>query len=175
MLLAVAAVAVALDQATKALALASLDPGESVPVIDGVLHWTLQFNPGAAFGLFRRFPVVFTVLAAAIAVAILSNLRKVSDRTTAIALGLVLGGAVGNLVDRIARRPGLFRGHVVDFIDFRVWPVFNLADTAVVTGAGLLVLGSWLGERRKGAPARPRPEGERPPEESRARDDESAD
>lgn len=149
LLLAVAAAVLALDQLTKARAVASLEPGETVPVIDGILHWTLQRNPGAAFGLFRQFPVVFTVLASAIAIGILANLRKVTDRTTAAALGLVLGGALGNLADRVARPPGVFRGEVVDFIDFRVWPVFNLADAAVVTGAGLLVLGSWLGERHR--------------------------
>jgi signal peptidase II len=181
MLLAVAALAVALDQTTKTVAVASLEPGESVPVVQGVLHWTLQFNPGAAFGLFQRFPVAFTILAATITVGILANLWKVTDRTTAIALGLVLGGAVGNLIDRIARQPGVFRGHVVDFIDFRVWPVFNFADAAVVIGAGLLVLGSWQSERRERAQeiehAR---DGERaqehaphPPEN--ARDDEAGD
>lgn len=148
MLLATAAGALTLDQISKALALAALRPGRSVAAIDGILHWTLQRNPGAAFSLFTRFPVVFTILATMISVVILATMRKVHDRFTAVALGLVLGGALGNLVDRVARAPAPFRGHVIDFIDFRVWPVFNLADSAVVVGAVLLVVASSRHEKR---------------------------
>src|SRR5919108_276397 len=92
-LFAVAAVVIALDQATKAWAVAALADGE-IPVIEGVLHWRLQRNPGAAFGLFQRFPVVFTVLATAISVFIVATARTVANQVQAIALGLVLGGAV---------------------------------------------------------------------------------
>ena len=148
LLVALAAIIIVADQITKALAVARLDDGESVSVIEGILHWTLQRNPGAAFGLFQRFPLVFTVLATAITVGILVMIRKVPDRFHAVALGLVLGGAVGNLIDRVARPPGVFRGHVIDFIDFRVWPVFNIADSAVVVGAGLLAIASFRAERR---------------------------
>ena len=150
-LFALAAVALVLDQGTKALALQTLTPGETTPVVDGVFHFTLQRNPGAAFGLFTDFPMAFTVLAFVISVGIIVSVRRVPDRLNALALGSVLGGALGNLVDRIARDPGLFRGHVVDFIDFRVWPVFNIADMAIVTGAGLLILASWRNERRERA------------------------
>lgn len=143
LLFAVASAIVVLDQITKAWALASLRPGETTPVIEGALHWTLQRNPGAAFGLFQRFPVVFTVLATVISMGIIVMARKVTARAHAIALGLVLGGAVGNLIDRVVRPPGIFRGHVIDFIDLRVWPVFNVADMGVVCGALLLVLVSW--------------------------------
>lgn len=142
-LLAVTAfVVVALDQITKAVALAALDDGESVRAIDGVLHWTLQRNPGAAFGIFRRAPVLFTVLAIVIAAAIVVAAPRVHDRLNGAALGLVLGGALGNLGDRLFRPPGPFRGRVVDFIDLRVWPTFNVADVAVVVGAVLLALAS---------------------------------
>ena len=137
------------DQVTKAIAVATLSDGGSVRVIDDVLHWTLQRNPGAAFGIFRRAPVLFTVLAIVIAVAIVWNSPNVRDRLHACALGLVLGGALGNLADRLFRPPGPFRGHVVDFIDFRVWPTFNFADSAVVIGAILLAIASF-----PGAPAR---------------------
>jgi signal peptidase II len=147
-LLTIASVALIADQVTKAAALSALTEGTTRPVIDGVLHWTLQRNPGAAFSLFTRFPVVFTIIATAISVGILVNIRKVPDRLHAIALGLVLGGAVGNLTDRIARPPGVLRGHVIDFIDFRVWPVFNIADSCVVVGALLLVLASWRADKR---------------------------
>ena len=121
---------------------------ESRRVIGGVLAWTLQRNPGSAFGLFRHFPVVFTILAALIAFVIIVRAPRVHDRLTGVALGLVLGGALGNLVDRIARPPGVFRGRVIDFIDFHWWPVFNVADSAVVIGALLLLIASYRAERR---------------------------
>src|SRR5256885_13096699 len=147
-LFAVAAVVVAIDQVTKALVVSNLREGESRRVIGGVLAWTLQRNPGSAFGLFRHFPVVFTVLAALIALVIVVRAPRVHDRLTGVALGLVLGGALGNLVDRIARPPGVFRGRVIDFIDFHWWPVFNVADAAVVIGALLLLMASYRAERR---------------------------
>jgi signal peptidase II len=145
--LAFALAVVALDQVTKAIAVARLSPGRSVHALDGILYWTLQRNPGAAFSLFTRFPVVFTVLAFVISIVIVARAHRVSGRMNTVAMGLILGGAVGNLVDRIARPPGAFRGHVIDFIDFRVWPVFNLADSAIVVGALLLVLASFRAER----------------------------
>jgi signal peptidase II len=153
-LFAVAAVVVAVDQVTKALIVSSLREGESRHVIGGALSWTLQRNPGSAFGLFRHLPVLFTVLAASIALAIVVRAPRVRDRLTSVALGLVLGGAVGNLVDRIARPPGVFRGRVIDFIDFHWWPVFNLADSAVVIGALLLLISSYRTERRAKASER---------------------
>lgn len=129
---------VALDQASKSWALNALTDGP----ID--LFWTLRlrlaFNSGAAFSLGEGFPWLFVVLA----LVVLCGLFYVASRTTlgrtsAIGLGLVAGGAVGNVVDR------LFRGHdgaVVDFIDFQWWPVFNLADSALFVGIGLLIL-TW--------------------------------
>lgn len=142
-----AAITVVADQVAKAVALASIDDGATHPVIDGVLHWTLQRNPGAAFGLFRRAPVLFTVLAIVITIAILVAAPRVRDGLNGVALGLVLGGAAGNLIDRLFRPPGPFRGRVIDFIDFRVWPTFNLADVAVVVGAGLLAIASFRADR----------------------------
>src|ERR687892_1802811 len=135
LLASTAVVAVAADQITKAIALAALDDGRSRPVIDGVLHWTLQRNPGAAFGIFQRAPVLFTVIAIVIVIVIIVSAPRARDALNGVALGLVLGGALGNLADRLFRPPGPFRGRVIDFIDFRVWPTFNLADMAVVIGA----------------------------------------
>jgi signal peptidase II len=135
-------IVLALDQATKAIVVETLLPDRPVPFIKGVWYWTLQRNPGAAFGIFQRAPVVFTVLAIAIAGGILFVSRRPHDGVTAVALGLVLGGALGNLADRLFRPPGPFRGRVIDFIDFRVWPTFNFADAAVVAGAILLALRS---------------------------------
>lgn len=147
LLLSTAVAALAADQITKAVALATLTPNETVPVVDGALHWTLQRNPGAAFGLFQRLPALFTVLAIVITIVILWAAPRVRDRLAAVAYGLILGGALGNLGDRLFRAPGPFRGHVVDFIDFRVWPVFNLADAAIVIGAALAVIASLRSER----------------------------
>lgn len=135
------------DQVTKAVALATLPEGGTVPVIDGVLHWTLQRNPGAAFSLFTRVPALFTVLAFAISAGIIWYARRVRETGLGFALGFVLGGALGNLADRIFRPPSAFQGHVIDFIDFRVWPTFNIADVCVVTGAALLFLHSVRAER----------------------------
>jgi len=153
-LFGVATAGVIVDQITKALALSHLREGSTTPVIGGILHWTLQRNPGAAFSLFTRFPIVFTVIAFVIATSIVVSVRRVPDRFYGVALGLVLAGALGNLADRIARPPGVFRGHVIDFIDFRIWPVFNIADSCIVVGAGLLIIASWRSDRRsKDAPA----------------------
>src|SRR5438093_12456709 len=137
-LVATAGIALALEQATKAITVRVLEPDRPVSAIRGVLYWTLQRNPGAAFGIFQRAPVLFTILAIGISGGILATSWRPHDRTTVIALGLVLGGALGNLADRLFRPPGPFRGRVIDFIDFRVWPTFNVADAAVVVGALLL-------------------------------------
>jgi len=154
-ILLTAAIVIAVDQMTKAIAASALDDGRSVRVIDGVLHWTLQRNPGAAFGIFRRAPVLFTVLAIGVSALIVWVAPHARAGLHRFALGLVLGGALGNLVDRLFRPPGPFRGRVVDFIDFRVWPTFNLADAAVVIGAILLALHSIRDERTRRAPAPP--------------------
>jgi signal peptidase II len=151
-LYAIAAAVIAVDQVTKVIAVARLDRGQSVAVIDGVLHWTLERNPGAAFSVFTRYPLVFTILASVVSVAIAISAPRVRSGLNSIALGLVLGGALGNLVDRMARAPGIGRGWVVDFIDFRVWPVFNVADACIVIGAMLLVLSTFLADRKRPAP-----------------------
>jgi signal peptidase II len=153
LLFGAATVVVAVDQITKAVALASLEPGRPVRAIDGVVYWTLQRNPGAAFGLFQRIPVLFTILAIGISIVIARASARVRSGLHATALGLVLGGALGNLVDRLVREPGPFRGHVIDFIDFRFWPTFNVADAAIVVGAALLFIWSLRSERAQRAAA----------------------
>ena len=119
------------------------------------VFWTLRFrligNRGSAFSLGTGLGPLFAVAAIVVAVVLLMMGRKAPTRTGAVALGLVLGGAVGNLVDRIFRDgEGIFGGYVVDFIDFQWWPVFNVADMAIVCGAFLIVaVGSrgWDGAR----------------------------
>jgi signal peptidase II len=110
-----------------------------VTVIPGVLHLTYTTNRGGAFGLFGNAPYLFLAATLVVCAAIVVASFGVSNRMLALGLGMVLGGALGNLTDRIVRGPGL-NGRVVDFIDFRVWPVFNLADAAIVIGAALILL-----------------------------------
>lgn len=143
-----AAIIAVADQVTKAWAVASLRPGDTRPVIDGVLHWTLYRNPGSAFGFLASVPALFTIIATVIAISIVVLARRPHPAATATAMALLLGGALGNLVDRVSRPPGFPSGHVVDFIDLRVWPVFNIADMAITTGALLIVVSSWIAERR---------------------------
>jgi len=127
-----------LDAATKATIRAWLPVGESVALVPGAFHLTHAVNPGAAFGLFpgARLPLIAVGFLAMGALCFASRRLGQRDRFLQFALGLQFGGTGGNLLDR-ARL-----GHVTDFLDFRVWPVFNLADSAIVVGAVLLV--GWL-------------------------------
>lgn len=131
-----AAVVAGLDQITKQLALSSLSDGP-VDVIDGVLTLNLTYNPGGAFGVLQGVPGFFLVATIGIVIAILFWVRNLEDRRWAIPLGMVLGGGVGNLIDRLFRG---FDGRVVDFIDLHVWPVFNLADSAIVLGVAAMLV-----------------------------------
>ena len=103
-------------------------------------HRALCASPGAAFSVGTGYTIVFTLIAAAVVVAILRVSRRLYSRRWAIALGALLGGALGNLLDRMFRDPGPLRGHVVDWIELPHWPVFNLADSAIVGAAVLMVL-----------------------------------
>ena len=152
MLLLVAAVVLVLDVMTKTIAVAQLAGRAPVTVVDGVLTLRLVRNPGAAFGLAEGMTVILTCIAAVVIVVILRAARALRSRAWAIALGLVLGGAIGNLGDRLFRSPGPLRGHVVDFLELPHWPVFNLADSAIVSGAALMVLLSLRGIQYDGTP-----------------------
>lgn len=139
-LLGVATVVVALDVATKALAVRELTARDPVELFGGLLTLRLVRNAGAAFGFAQGLTVMFTLVALVVVVAILRLSRRLVSRPWAVALGLVLGGALGNLLDRLFRAPGPGRGHVVDFLELPRWPVFNLADSAIVSAALLMVL-----------------------------------
>jgi signal peptidase II len=147
-LLAAAATAVlALDVATKVWAVARLSDRE-IETLGGLVVLHEQRNPGAAFSLAGGATVLFSVIAIGIAFVIVRTARKITSNAWALTLGLLLGGALGNLVDRLLRSPGPFRGHVVDFIDLHwhgesVWPVFNVADMAIVAGGALALLLSF--------------------------------
>ena len=137
---------VLLDQFSKTAIWRAMTPGQSIPVLPGIFHITFVLNPGVAFGIAPgAFGLPMLVSAAAI-IAIILLYRRVQGWMLRVGLGLAMGGAAGNLVDRLR-----FQGHVVDFLDFRVWPVFNLADSALVAAAGLIlwdVLRSGKGDRR---------------------------
>jgi signal peptidase II len=145
-LLTVAALVYAADVISKAIVVATLTENTPVRVVGSLLQLDYLRNPGAAFSLGADgYTVVFTLIAAAVIVAILRMARTLASRRWAVALGLLLGGALGNLTDRIARSPGPLRGWVVDFIQLPHWPVFNLADSAICCGGALMVLLTVLG------------------------------
>jgi signal peptidase II len=109
-------------------------------LLGGFLTITLTRNPGAAFGLGTGLTVVLAVVATGVIAVILRTSRRLYSVPWAVVLGLLLGGASGNLVDRLFRSPGWFRGHVVDWIELPHWPVFNLADSAIVVGGLIAVV-----------------------------------
>ena len=139
-LFATAGVAYLLDRVTKLWASHTL-PDHPIDVIPGVLTLRYTTNSGGAFSLGARAPWLFVGVTAAVVVAIIATAFRHRSLLQAIGLGLVLGGALGNLTDRIVRGPA-FRGRVVDFVDLHVWPVFNVADSAIVVGAILIGLAS---------------------------------
>ncbi|MEU8589852.1 signal peptidase II [Streptomyces sp. NPDC048664] len=144
-LFTVAALAYALDLVSKLIVVAKLEHHAPVELIGDWLKLEAIRNPGAAFGFGEAFTVIFTVIAAVVIVVIARLARKLYSLPWAIALGLLLGGALGNLTDRIFRSPGVFEGAVVDFVAPKGFAVFNLADSAIVCGGILIVLLSFRG------------------------------
>ena len=150
-LVAIAAFVLAADAISKALVVAHLREDQPVHLLGNVLMLWLTRNPGAAFSVGTGETVVFTVIAFGVIVYIARTARKLYSLGWAIALGLLLGGAMGNLTDRIFRAPGLFRGDVVDWIAVtRFYPIFNLADSAIVCGGILTVLLAMRGQHLDG-------------------------
>ena len=151
MLAAVAVFVLAADAISKALVVAHLREDQPVHLIGNVLMLWLTRNPGAAFSVGTSETAVFTVIAFGVIVYIARTARKLYSLGWAIALGLLLGGAMGNLSDRIFRAPGLFRGDVVDWIAVtRFYPIFNLADSAIVCGGILTVILALRGQHLDG-------------------------
>jgi signal peptidase II len=157
---AIAALALVLDVVSKVLLVANV-PQDHAPVrvLGGVIYVQQTRNSGAAFSLGTGFTVLLTVVAVGVVVFIVRTAGRLRSVGWAVALGLILGGALGNLTDRLFRSPGVGRGHVVDWISLfgpnaKYWPIFNLADSAIVCGAvlaGVLaVLGIDIDGRRAG-------------------------
>jgi signal peptidase II len=137
------------DIVTKLVVVATIREGQNIRTLGGLLYLTHLRNVGAAFSFAQGATIIFTVIAAAVVVVIVRTSRRLYSALWATALGLVLGGALGNLVDRVFRSPGFLRGGVVDFLslfgpDGRIWPVFNVADSAIVCGG---ILGAILAVR----------------------------
>ena len=153
LLVSIASAVVVLDQFVKELVLAVLEPGRFVPLVGSRVGWQLIFNPGAAFGV-RLPPVVFPLVTLLLIVVVLRGLRQPIRGAAVVAQGLVIGGAVGNVVDRLLR-PGdgsLVGGYVVDFVAWGGFPRFNVADAAITVGVSLFVLVAFLedlAERRR--------------------------
>lgn len=125
-----------LDQGTKYLVQAEMIPGQSIPIWPGVFHLTYVENPGAAFGLLANQTGFFILVSIVVIIGVIVVYRRMArdNRWLKYGLAIQLGGAMGNLIDRIRF------GHVIDFFDLRVWPVFNVADMAIVVGVAILCL-----------------------------------
>jgi signal peptidase II len=130
---------VGVDQLTKSWAVSALADGPQ-HIIGDTVTLELARNSGSAFSGFQRYTPVLAVLAIGITILIARAVRHATDSWVIVGLVLVLGGALGNLTDRLARSPGFLRGHVVDFIAIGWWPVFNIADSCVTVGAAVLIV-----------------------------------
>jgi signal peptidase II len=156
LLAAIAAGVVLVDQVTKQLTVANLADGEPVRLLGGALYLTYATNSGAAFNFGSSYTWVFPVFAIAVIGWIGWMTLKLRSVPWAVSLGLVAGGAMGNLADRLFRAPGPFRGEVVDMISVfdphgQVWPVFNIADSSLVCGVIIAVWLELTGRRRDGS------------------------
>lgn len=145
--LAIAAAVVLVDQVTKAWALEAL-PGRVIVVIDDFLRFALVRNPGGAFSSFQNGGTFIAVAAVGVVFVVLYMVGGVPRRSDVVALGLILGGAVGNLVDRVVRGDGILDGEVIDWIDWWFIPTFNVADAAITIGVVMLLIGALVGDRK---------------------------
>ncbi len=138
--LAITFVIVILDRSTKLFFSYLLSANESWPVIRNVFHMTLVHNTGIAFGLFKNQGIVFIIISLIAIILLIFNLyyyhqnNEALSQSYIVAFSLILGGAIGNLIDRLCY------GYVIDFIDFRIWPVFNIADSAITIGAVIIAI-----------------------------------
>jgi signal peptidase II len=155
----IAVVAVVLDIVSKQLAMTHLREGDPARIVPGVLYFSLTRNSGAAFSMGTSITWVFPTIAIAVIVAIVYLTRRLRSVAWAVSLGLVLAGAIGNLIDRLFRAPGPFRGAVVDFISLfngtgHGFAIFNVADSCLTIGVILAVLLELAGRHRDGSRAR---------------------
>ena len=130
---------VILDQFTKFLVKKNFQLNQSMPIIKNIFHLTYVTNTGSAFGLFKGLNVFFVFFSIIVIIAIYCYIKRIlgNEKILQFAIGLLLGGTIGNLIDR------LVYGAVIDFIDFRIWPVFNMADSAVTISIILIIILLW--------------------------------
>ncbi|MGV1003665.1 MAG: signal peptidase II [Candidatus Nanopelagicales bacterium] len=138
--LGVAAGVIVLDQVSKVWAVANLEGTAPRPILGSVVSLHFVRNPGAAFSLAGNYTILISLLAFVVSVVIVRTSRTLTSNWWAVVLGGVLGGALGNLIDRMLRAPGPGRGHVVDFLQLPHWPIFNVADMSLVGSAVLAVM-----------------------------------
>lgn len=143
--LGVASAVVLLDRLTKAWALANLEPGKPQELVGSLLRLQLVHNPGAAFSFLTNATWVFTLIAVGISGYLIRFAPRIQHVGWAAAVGGILGGALGNLIDRLTNPPGFGQGHVTDFLQLPYWPIFNIADSAIVVSAVVVVLMSMRG------------------------------
>lgn len=149
--LAVALIAITVDQFTKNLAIASLELGTSYPVLGELISWRLLYNDSAAFGLGFGYTWILAIISAVAAIATIWYSRNLESISWSLMIGVFLGGVVGNLIDRLTREPSFGNGHVVDFIQIPFdFPIFNLADIFIVSMAFLSVARVMRGENLGG-------------------------
>ena len=139
MSLLISAVIVLLDQVSKAWALRDLADGRIIHVI-WTMQFNLTFNRGMAFSRGTGIGPIIGVIGLVVVALLLLSLRRADNALTRVATGLIIGGAVGNILDRLFRGSGWMRGAVIDFIDFQWWPVFNVADMAIMIGAATMMV-----------------------------------
>ncbi len=156
LLLTVAVLAFTIDLISKTIVVATLSHRPPVRLLDGLLTLRMLRNSGAAFSIGTSLTVVFTLIAVTVIISILRTSRRLRSLPWAITLGLLLGGATGNLGDRLFRSPGPLRGHVVDWIQLPHFAVFNVADSSIVCGGVLAVLLAARGVRLDGTRDLPR-------------------
>jgi signal peptidase II len=133
------------DLSSKMVAVARLEPGRPVPVVGDLLTLYIARNPGAAFSTGTSYTLVLSLIAMAAAAAVVWNARRLGSPGWAIGLGFLLAGVLGNLTDRVFRRPGVLRGHVVDFLQLPHWPIFNLADVCINVAAAFIIIQALRG------------------------------
>lgn len=146
----VAAFVLLIDAVSKALIVSNMTDGQSVRLLGGLIYFSLIRNPGAAFSMATGMTWILAIVAIGVVVLIIKMAPKLRSPVWAVCLGLILGGALGNLMDRIFRSPGVLRGHVVDFVslfgpDAKYFAVFNLADSAITIGGIMLVVVTLIG------------------------------
>lgn len=150
LLAAIAATVIVLDVISKVIVVATIQPNQPVRVLGGMVYLSLIRNPGAAFSMATGMTWLLALIAIGVVVVIIRMAPRLRSTPWAISLGLVLGGAIGNLIDRIFRAPGFLQGHVVDFVSVfgpnaEYFPVFNVADSAITIGGISLVITALLG------------------------------